>query len=121
VHELSIAEELLRLCGERLQPGQRLHAVRIAVGELASVEPELLQFAWQGLTLGTAHDGATLTIDWRPARQLCTACGEVAERQPGSWLRLCPHCQQALSIAGGSELDLLAIDAPPAVRTEVSP
>lgn len=112
MHELSIATELLRLCEKELEerPGDSLQAVRIAVGDLSSVEPELLRFAWQGLLEGGMHEGARLEIDWRPARQTCAGCGEIAERQPGSWLRLCPTCGCPLRVEGGDELDLLGVD-----------
>ena len=109
MHELSIAQELLRLCEERLPPRQRLCTVRIAVGELASVEPDQLQFAWEAVVAGTAHAAAGLVIQWCPARQTCEGCGDVAERQPGTWLRQCPHCGRPLAVHGGNELDLLSI------------
>lgn len=109
MHELSIAEELLRLCGERLAAGERLASVHVAIGELASVEPDLLRFAWQAVVAGTCHADSRLDIDWHAARQTCRTCGDVADRQPGSWLRLCPQCQQPLQVVGGDELDLLEV------------
>ena len=109
MHELSVAQELMRLCQQRLPPGQSLATVRIAVGELASIEPDLLRFAWQAVVAGTRHAEAGLDVVWHAARQSCGACGDVAERQPGSWLRLCPRCQQPLQVIGGDELDLLEV------------
>lgn len=120
MHELSIAQELLRLCQQRLPAGQCLGTVRIDVGELAAVEPELLQFAWQAVTAGTPHAAAALAIRWHPARQHCGACGEVAERQPGSWLRLCPRCQLPLQVVGGDELDLVEVVPVAAAATGAS-
>ncbi|MEZ5965524.1 MAG: hydrogenase maturation nickel metallochaperone HypA [Planctomycetota bacterium] len=121
MHELSIAQELLRLCQARLEAGQRLQYVRIAVGELASVEPDLLRFAWQAVTAGTPHATAVLDVAWCPARQRCDACGEIAERQPGSWLRLCPQCGQALRVEGGDQLDLLTLTPAATELKEVTP
>lgn len=119
MHELSIAESLLELCRRRLLAGQRLVHVRIEVGELAAVEPQLLRSAWTAVVAGTAHAAAVLQIEWRPAEQHCVACGVVAERQPGSWLRLCPHCRQPLAVRGGAELDLIAVAA--AAPNDVEP
>jgi len=113
VHELSIAQELMRLCEQRLAEGHSLGIVRIAVGELAAVEPLLLQFAWQAVTAGTPHDAARLDIIWHPAKQHCGGCGEVAERQAGTWLRLCPICRQPLQVVGGDELDLIEVGTVP--------
>lgn len=111
MHELSIAAELLRICERRLPPGTVLQRVRIAVGELASVQPELLQYAFAAVVGGTPHAGADLSIDWRPAQQRCTRCGTAAERTPGSWLAECPRCHLPLQIRGGDELDLLELVA----------
>lgn len=113
MHELSIAEALLALCRERLPAGERLATVHVAVGELASLEPELLRFAWQALVTGTPHADATLAIAWHAAEQRCADCGDVAERQPGSWLRLCPTCRSPLQVTGGDQLDLLRIETSP--------
>jgi len=111
VHELSIATSLLELCERELRTHGDgvLERVRVAVGELSAVEPELLRFAWQGLLAGTRHDGCVLEIEWHPAVQRCDACGVVAERQPGSFLRLCPTCELPLRLEGGGELDLMTL------------
>lgn len=113
MHELSIAQALLDLCRQRLDAGRQLGTVRIAVGELAAVEPDLLRFAWQAVTAGSVHATAELAIEWHAAEQHCGSCGEIAERQPGSWLRLCPQCQHPLVVRGGEQLDLLGVTAAP--------
>ncbi len=109
MHELSVATELMAIATARLDPGAALGAVRIAVGELSSIDPALLRFAWEAVIAGTPHAGCTLDIEWHVAVQLCPGCGTIAERQPGSWLRLCPHCAGPLLIEGGDELDLLDV------------
>ena len=80
--------------------------MRLVVGDLAAVEPELLRFGWEAVVEGTPHEGAALEVDWRPARQVCEACGEIPERTAGSWLKLCPRCELPLRIEGGQELEL---------------
>ena len=109
MHELSVATELLALATARLDPGASLGAVQIAVGELSSLDPALLRFAWEAVITGAPHAGCTLDIEWHAANQLCPDCGTIAERQPGSWLRLCPRCAAPLQIDGGDELDLLDV------------
>jgi hydrogenase nickel incorporation protein HypA/HybF len=83
--------------------------VRIAVGELSGVEPDLLAFAWEAVVAEGIDRAARLEIEWHPARQQCTDCGVISERQTGSWLRLCPICQAPLCLDGGRELDILSI------------
>jgi hydrogenase nickel incorporation protein HypA/HybF len=111
MHEMSIATEIYRLSREAMEEGGgvRLESVAVAVGDRTGVEPELLSFAWEALTTGTGDAGATLEVEWHPARQLCENCGEVAERAPGSWLRLCPRCEGVLRLEGGDQLDLLRV------------
>jgi len=122
VHELGIATEVHRLGRKQLEgvPGARIESVIVAVGELSAVEPELLRFAWEAVVAGTPDAGATCVVEWRPARQWCDGCGAIAERAPGSWLRLCPRCGRPLRIEGGDELDLLRVhyrtDVPGEVR-----
>jgi len=111
MHEMGIATEIRRIAREAVEgrgPGRIAH-VRVAVGDLAGVEPELLTFAWEAAVAETPEDGATLEIDWRPARQTCAACGDVPGRAPGSWLRLCPGCGGVLRVTGGDDLDVLTV------------
>jgi hydrogenase nickel incorporation protein HypA/HybF len=123
MHELSLATEIYRACRSRMAAGEpgRLERVKVAVGELSAVEPDLLRFAWEALTAGGADAGATLEIDWRAAKQVCEDCGEVAERAPGSWLPLCPRCGRPLRVEGGGELDLLQFSYLPIPRHQESP
>lgn len=111
MHELSIAQALLEVCERELagRGGGVLESVRVAIGELSSVEPDLLRFAWEALLQDTRHDGAGIEIRFVLARQVCGACGDVPERQPGSWLRICPRCALPLRVEGGDELDLLSM------------
>jgi hydrogenase nickel incorporation protein HypA/HybF len=89
--------------------GGCLESVTVVVGELAAVEPDLLEFAWQAQVAGGPDAGSRLIVEWRRARQLCAACGEVPERAPGSWLRLCPRCGEPLAVSGGDELEVRTI------------
>ena len=111
LHELSIATEVHRLARRAADGagGGRLERVRIAVGELSALEPGLLVFTWEALTEGTPDAGAVLDVDWRPARQECTACGVAAARGAGTWLRVCAACGGLLKVDGGDELDLLSV------------
>jgi hydrogenase nickel incorporation protein HypA/HybF len=116
VHELGIAAEVYRSCRQVADSrgGGRIESVTVAVGELTGVEPELLVYAWEAVVEAGADRGALLEVDWRPARQDCATCGEVAERVQGSWLRLCPRCGLPLRVEGGEELDLLSLTFTPA-------
>ena len=108
MHELGIAEAILRACRTRMpSTGGRLVRVRVAIGELSAIEPELLRYAFQAAVAGGPHSGAALEVDWRPARERCSACGRMAARAAGEWRERCPACGGPLQVEGGQELDLL--------------
>lgn len=116
MHELSLASEIHRACRSRLAAGdaRRLVRVRVAVGDLAAVEPDLLRYAWTAITASGPDAGAELVVEWRPASQRCESCGARPERPPGSWWPACPRCGQAMRIEGGDALDLLEFSHAPA-------
>ena len=111
MHEMGVAAEVRRIARESVAdrgPG-RITCVRLAVGDLAAIEPELLAYAWDALVQGTPEEGATLEVDWRPAKQTCRVCGDLPGRAPGTWLRLCPRCDGLLRVTGGDDLDVLQV------------
>lgn len=112
MHELSIAAEVYRTSRAAVgeHGGGRLVSVRLAVGELTAIEPELLGFAWEALLAESGDAGARLDVEWRPARQHCATCAAAKPRGDGSWLRLCPDCGQPLAVEGGDELDVLSVE-----------
>jgi len=115
VHEMGVALEIHRACREQLTPHgpSRLDNVKVAVGEFSAVEPDTLRFAWEAVVADGPDAGASLEIEWRPARQICDSCGEVAERVDDGWFRLCPRCELPLRVEGGQELELLQLSFTP--------
>jgi hydrogenase nickel insertion protein HypA len=111
VHETGLAVEIHRIARRVADEngGGPLESVTVAVGDLAAVEPPLLEFAWQAVVQGTGDEEASLIVEWDRSRQDCAACGEVVGRAPGSWLRLCPTCGEPLRVSGGDALDVLRV------------
>jgi hydrogenase nickel incorporation protein HypA/HybF len=111
MHELSIAQAIHKM-GRAAVAGKgsgHLESVRVAVGELTAVEPDLLVHAWEATTRDGPDDGARLLVDWHPARQFCLSCGEAKGRGVGRWLPCCPDCGMPMRTDGGGELDLLEV------------
>lgn len=106
---MGIAMEIYRTCRETAEAhgGGRLASVRLAVGELSAVEPELLVYAWEAVISEGPDEGAELKIEWCRADQRCANCNEAKDRSEGSWMRVCPDCGTPLEIKGGEELDVL--------------
>jgi len=111
MHEMGIAIEIYRTSLEAVREngGGRLQRVRIAVGELAAVEPDLLTFGWEAVIIDGPDVGAKLEIDFCKADQRCPQCNEAKDRSEGSWLRICPDCGTPLEVRGGDELDVLEV------------
>jgi hydrogenase nickel incorporation protein HypA/HybF len=109
VHEMGIAIEVYRTCRETIEAhgGGRLQGVRLAVGELSAVEPNLLVSAWEAVVFDSFDADAELEIKWCPALQFCSSCDQAKERSEGSWMRVCPDCGFPLQVSGGDELDVL--------------
>ena len=109
MHEMGIAVEIFRVCRETIahHGGGRIHAVRLEVGELTAVEPDLISFAWEAVTADGPHAGSKLDITWCAATQFCPSCGEDKDRSEGTWLRICPDCGSPLKVDGGSQLDII--------------
>jgi hydrogenase nickel insertion protein HypA len=122
MHETGVAAEIYAVSRRTADAhaGGRLSSVRVLVGELSAIEPDLLAFAWEAITSGGPDAGARLEVEWRAARQTCAACGTVAERAPGSWLKLCPRCGGVLRIEGGDELDVRDVTFEDAGDAEVA-
>lgn len=111
MHELGLAMDIYRTCREAVAqhgPG-RLEWVKVAIGELAAVEPELLLFAWNAVTQEGPDHAARLEVEWRQARQCCSSCGGPVERARGAWLSFCPACGKVLELEGGDELEILSV------------
>ena len=111
MHELGIALEIYQTCREAVRehgPG-RIERVKVAVGELAALEPDLIAFAWQAVTVDGPDAGSLLEAQWRPAEQHCPQCGEPKPRLDSGWLRLCPDCGHILTVSGGTHIEVLEL------------
>lgn len=111
MHEMGIALEVYRQCREAVADygSGHIDRVNLAVGELSAVEPDLMTFAWEAVTIDTPDATSKLEVRWCPATQNCSTCGVIKDRAEGSWLRLCPNCSMPLEVTGGDELDIESI------------
>jgi hydrogenase nickel incorporation protein HypA/HybF len=98
VHELSIAESVVRIACEHAA-GRRVEVVRVKVGYLRQVVPSALEFAFELVAEGTELDGAKLEIEHVPARGVCRGCG--VESEMAAFPLSCSRC-------GGLEMRVVA-------------
>lgn len=109
MHEYSIIQALLqRVDAEaRERHATSIARLRVALGELSGVDPELLKSAYEVFRDRTLCHGADLEIRTVPALWVCPACGRNLPR--GDVLR-CPSCQAPARLAAGDEIVLEQIE-----------
>lgn len=105
MHEYSIALALMeRIDAEASSRGAvRVHRVRVRIGGLSGIEPDLLRSAFEIVREGTICQAAVLDITDIPATWVCSGCGRPIE--PGAVLR-CPDCGAPARLASGDEIVL---------------
>ncbi|MGD8630160.1 MAG: hydrogenase maturation nickel metallochaperone HypA [Gammaproteobacteria bacterium] len=78
MHELSICQALIEQVEAlaREEDALQVVQVRVAIGPLSGVEPQLLQQAFQLARAGSIAATASLLIDPLPVRVSCRECGQ---------------------------------------------
>jgi hydrogenase nickel incorporation protein HypA/HybF len=107
MHELSITQSVVDTVTERMD-GATVTGVRLEIGKLSGVMPEQVRFCFDLVCSGTPLDGAWLDIVEPPGRALCRAC--AGEFQPDSPVTLCPCGSADVSVLGGHELRITAVE-----------
>jgi len=112
MHEAGIAEYLVETAEQHLQrvPHGPVRTLLVRIGELAGVNPDSLDFAFECISKGTAVDGARLEIERVPLTVECDACGRRTPVE--DYVFRCGACgAEAVRIATGRELEFVSIDA----------
>lgn len=112
MHELSMVEslieELLKLQEEHRW--ERINTVRLRIGAMRQVIPEIMQFAFDMTIEGTPLEGARLVLEEVPLRKQCRACGRVWTEGDKA-LFLCEYCGSAdVELKEGMELEIESLE-----------
>lgn len=111
MHELSIVASLFEtLEGKAREHGaHRITAVKLRVGRLSGVVPELLESAFDAYKKGTLAEGVRLEVEVAPYDFTCRTCGGTAFRdEPGF---ACAACgSKDVELVGGMDLVLEKIE-----------
>ena len=109
MHEYSIVSALMEqveaAAAER--GASAVHRVRVRIGELAGVEPELFDSAFEMCRERTVCESAELEVVHAAAAWSCPSCGRTLET--GGILR-CPVCEVPARLASGDEIILERIE-----------
>jgi hydrogenase nickel incorporation protein HypA/HybF len=111
MHEMSIIESLVEAVRQETQSHRdaRVLSVRVRVGALRLVVPEVMESCYAAATLGTPLAGSRLELEQIPAKARCPQCRHefAVEEQ---WFE-CPKCQAVGGeLLSGQELDLVNIE-----------
>jgi hydrogenase nickel incorporation protein HypA/HybF len=103
MHEYSVVQSLMEQI--EAQAGRHrataVHRVRLRIGELAGIDPDLLRTAYEMVREGTICATAPLEIDTVAARWECRGCGRAIAA--GSLLQ-CEACGRPARLAAGDEI-----------------
>jgi hydrogenase nickel incorporation protein HypA/HybF len=111
VHELSICQALIDQV-EALaskEGAAQVVQVRIGIGPLSGVEPQLLEQAFQLARAGSSAATASLLIDHLPIRVSCRECGQESEAKVANLA--CGNCGDwHTQLVSGDEMLLLQVE-----------
>lgn len=111
MHEMSIAEALIRIIESEMAAHnlRTVRRIKIKHGELSTMVPEALDFAFQAMTVNTPLEGAVLEYEKVPLTMVCSACGATFTPEIQELLCTpCPACGEELwhKVLTGKELHL---------------
>lgn len=106
MHEYSLIEALVRRVEEeaRRHRATAVHGIRVSLGELSGVDPDLFRTAYETFRTGTACERAELQLVTVPASWSCSRCGAAIPR--GAELR-CADCGAPARLSDGADALLL--------------
>ena len=92
MHELSVVANLFEILEDKLeaQNGKRICYVKLQVGLLSGVVPELMKTAFDIYKKGTIAEEAELDITEVPCKVECQECGAVAIKE--DYIFICDKC-----------------------------
>lgn len=110
MHELSIAQSIIKLAENALPPNEEVQvsAVRIQVGELSGIEIDPLQFSFSIIKANTRLHNATLEIEIVLGEAHCNTCQKPFHLSALG--NTCPVCNgYSLQITKGKEMKVMNI------------
>ena len=114
MHETAIAENILDIVTEtgNRHPDVQIKRVRVIIGELIAVVPDLLRHAYDSLIPGTPLQHSSLDINIIPVSADCSQCG--ASFGIDEFEFSCPHCQSSsIHITSGHEFYVKEVEVEP--------
>lgn len=110
MHELSIVMGIVDLAERKARESQAnaVQRIDLQIGELAGIDWNAMEFAWNSATTNTMLEGAERVIEHIPGKARCMNCNTVFAAP--TFYEPCPQCEQFMSeIQQGQELRVKSI------------
>jgi hydrogenase nickel incorporation protein HypA/HybF len=106
LHEYSLVQSLVTRVESlaRDRKATAVHRLVVSVGELAGLDPELFQTAYDTFRAGTVCEQATMELRRVPASWACPGCGRTI---PKGEVLTCPACALPAKLSAGADEILL--------------
>ncbi|MBB5021110.1 hydrogenase maturation nickel metallochaperone HypA [Desulfurispira natronophila] len=111
MHEFSLIQSLLDSCQDYAQRegADRITTIRVRIGLMAGVEPELFQRAFETFRQDTCCHNATMEIQWQPLLLHCQHCQQESRQDTPRYL--CQHCHSsAVTVLAGEDIMLMQLE-----------
>jgi len=111
MHELSVCQALIEQVEAvaREQNAAQVLLIRLGIGPLSGVEPQLLEQAFYIARAGSIAADAELQVNSLPIQVSCRACGAVSEAQAARLV--CAVCGDwHTTLVSGDELQLTQVE-----------
>ena len=111
MHELSIAQEILRIVHQYVPDSQpnNIKSVKVSIGKMSNILIDSLTFCFEAITSGSPLVGTKLEIIETPLKINCLNCLKESEIEPPVFA--CPVCgQNQIKIISGTEMRVEEIE-----------
>ena len=111
MHELGIITNLFEIIEEVAAEHKlvTINTVKLKLGKLQQIVPEMLSFAFETVAQGTKAEGATLEVDYVPISMRCNGCQQ--EFIVDDHIYICPECAEtSLIMLTGMEIILESVE-----------
>ena len=119
MHELSVAQEIIRIINQYLPDPtpNSVKSVKVNVGKMSNILTDSLAFCFDAIISDTSLKGAELEIIETPVVINCSGCNSESEIEPPIFS--CPVCgNNQIKIISGTELRVDEIELYDEVREE---
>lgn len=111
MHELAVCQGLMSQVEQvaSREHAERVTLIRLRIGPLSGVEPQLLADAFPIAAAGTVAEEAELVIDAQPVKVRCLSCGEESAATANRLL--CAACGDFRTrLVSGDEMLLMSVE-----------